>query len=328
MPSGGDGSGNGAVWVRDFLTRDPEAGHAFLDTYTPQRPRMFGDPRGFRLAAHQARVGPIALDTLRHSMRVRTQAAPFLEFAAPQVHRGSLHVSAAGRQATAGPGQVLVYPPGAELDVSWSAGIEVSLLRLPLDHLAAAATATGIAAADFRIEGLAAVSPGRARYWRRLLAWLSRELHAGDATVAEPLVLAETTRMLAVAAISVFPNTTLTTAHLPGPGRIAPAALRRAIEFCEAHAAEAITVDEIAKVAGTSIRALQHAFAQHYDTTPMRYLRQVRLQRAHQALQAADAASGATVASIAAAWGFPKPSRFAQHYRRAYGVPPSHTLRT
>ncbi|MEU7612530.1 hypothetical protein [Micromonospora sp. NPDC049204] len=43
-------------------------------------------------------------------------------------------------------------------------------------------------------------------------------------------------------------------------------------------------------------RALQLAFRRHHDTTPMRYVREVRLERAHRALRAADPTTGATVA--------------------------------
>jgi AraC-like DNA-binding protein len=35
---------------------------------------------------------------------------------------------------------------------------------------------------------------------------------------------------------------------------------------------------------------------------------------------------GTTVTAVGYRWGFPSPSRFAQHYRDAYGVPPSDTL--
>jgi AraC-like DNA-binding protein len=63
-------------------------------------------------------------------------------------------------------------------------------------------------------------------------------------------------------------------------------------------------------------------------STPMGYLRRVRLDRAHCELQAADPTRGDTVGQIARRWGFANRSRFVASYRRAYGVSPSHTLRT
>lgn len=109
---------------------------------------------------------------------------------------------------------------------------------------------------------------------------------------------------------------------------MAPAALRRAVAFIHAHAGEPIGVGQIAAAAGTSARALQYAFARHYETTPTGYLRQVRLAQAHHDLAAGDPTAGDTVAAIAARWDFAKPSRFAAAYRQVYGQSPGQTLRT
>jgi transcriptional regulator GlxA family with amidase domain len=120
----------------------------------------------------------------------------------------------------------------------------------------------------------------------------------------------------------------MTPAYIPGPGRVPPAAVRRAAAFIEAHAEQPVTATEIAAVAGVTARALQYAFRRHYDTTPTGYLRRVRLERAHQQLQAADPMTGATVRDIARRWGWANPATFATAYRKHYGVSPSHTLRT
>ena len=134
--------------------------------------------------------------------------------------------------------------------------------------------------------------------------------------------------MLASAALSVFPNTMMTSAFLAPEGQLGPATLRRARAYIDAHADQPITVTEIAADAGVSARALQRSFAGHHDTTPMGYLRRVRLERAHRELQAGDPTRGDSVGQIARRWGFAKRSRFADDYRRAYGANPSHTLRT
>jgi hypothetical protein len=89
-------------------------------------------------------------------------------------------------------------------------------------------------------------------------------------------------------------NTTLTTAFGTPVGHVGAVALRRAVIYIDTHAGESITLLDIATSAGASARALQHAFAQHHDTTPPGYLR----------------------------------SRFSAFYRRTYGVSPGHTLRT
>lgn len=82
---------------------------------------------------------------------------------------------------------------------------------------------------------------------------------------------------------------------------------------------------DIAAAASVTTRSIQLAFQRHLETTPMAYLRRVRLDHAHRQLQAADPARD-TVTAVARQWGFSSASRFAAHYRAAYGVPPSHAL--
>jgi transcriptional regulator GlxA family with amidase domain len=166
------------------------------------------------------------------------------------------------------------------------------------------------------------------QYWRGLTVFVHRELALRRPTITEPLVLAQTETMLAAAALAVFPNITLTAAAPPRSGHVGPAPLRRAVDYIETHADQPITLSDIANGAGVGTRALHDAFVRHLESTPMRYLRQVRLERAHRELQTADPARGDSVEKIALRWGFANTGRFTESYRRAYGVNPSRTLRT
>ncbi|WP_230763669.1 helix-turn-helix transcriptional regulator [Agromyces mediolanus] len=103
--------------------------------------------------------------------------------------------------------------------------------------------------------------------------------------------------------------------------------MRRAVDYAESHAAEPVTVDDLAAAARLTSRGLQAAFRRHLDTTPSEYLRRVRLARAHEELRAADPTAGDTVRGIARRWGFGNDARFARAYREAYGVTPVATLR-
>jgi AraC-like DNA-binding protein len=103
-------------------------------------------------------------------------------------------------------------------------------------------------------------------------------------------------------------------------------AVRRAVEFIEARPA-AVTPSEVAKALGVSLRALEQNFRDVLGTTPVGYILKCRLQRAHAELSAGDAGTAETVGAIARRWGFSNLGRFAEQYRRAYGVTPSETLR-
>lgn len=108
----------------------------------------------------------------------------------------------------------------------------------------------------------------------------------------------------------------------------APAAVRRAMRFCEEHAGEPVSLADIARAANVGARALQKGFRRHLGVTPLQYLRKVRLRRVHEELVAATwSPAGGTVTDILLRWGFAHPSRFAYFYRQVYGVSPSQTLR-
>ena len=111
----------------------------------------------------------------------------------------------------------------------------------------------------------------------------------------------------------------------PAPTRL-PDAVRSAMAFMEAHAAEPIGLPEIAGAVQLSPRAVQAAFRKHLDTTPLGFLRATRMARAHADLQSADPSDGETVTAVANRWGFSQLSRFAHDYKERYGVSPRETL--
>ncbi|AGM02606.1 helix-turn-helix transcriptional regulator [Amycolatopsis keratiniphila] len=105
-------------------------------------------------------------------------------------------------------------------------------------------------------------------------------------------------------------------------------AVRRAMTYCEEHAAEPVSIGELAMAARVSVRALQQAFRTDLGLTPMEYLRRVRLDHVHQDLLAiAQGRAEGTVTDVALRWGFTHLGRFSGFYRDTYGKLPSETAR-
>ena len=310
-------------------TRDPELAHELIsEIYGVHRALLSGDCENFRFSLSSAAVGSIASDVMTHSVSTRVVMEPLRHLTAAYLKGGRVVVGRGRADQRFGPGDVVLYPSGAGFGARWSS-IDQGLLRMDFGSVAKlAATTTDTDPATFRFLGMRPVSPAMDQYWRTLMVYLHRDLAATQPAIGQPLVLAQTEAMLATAALAVFPNTSLASEPRPRIGRVGPSALRQAVAFIDAHADEAVTLADIAADAGVGPRALQLSFAGHYGSTPMGYLRRVRLDRAHGELQAADPARGDTVGQIARRWGFAKRSRFAATYRRAYGVSPSHTLRT
>jgi len=104
-----------------------------------------------------------------------------------------------------------------------------------------------------------------------------------------------------------------------------PRNLKRAIEYMVANISQPMSIAEIAREAGTSVRALQTAFQQFKDTTPLSFLRQMRLEGVRRTL--ADDTNELSIAQAARAWGFTHMGRFSAVYHDAFGQSPSETAR-
>jgi AraC-like DNA-binding protein len=100
--------------------------------------------------------------------------------------------------------------------------------------------------------------------------------------------------------------------------------VRRAVQFVEEHASNALTTSDIAAGIGASVRVLQAGFRKWRQVTPTEYLRTVRLQRVRDALL--QASPSTTVTDVALDHGFIHLGRFSQHYKRAFGENPAATL--
>jgi AraC family ethanolamine operon transcriptional activator len=101
-------------------------------------------------------------------------------------------------------------------------------------------------------------------------------------------------------------------------------ALRMALDYIDAVADEAPSVQEICRLTGVSWRTLDYAFRDHLRISPKRYLQAVRLKGARSALQRSG--PDVKITDVANKWGFWHMGQFATDYRRQFGELPSETL--
>ncbi|WP_242911361.1 helix-turn-helix domain-containing protein [Actinomadura terrae] len=219
-----------------------------------------------------------------------------------------------------GPGDTVVLAPADR-----PYGGEIRQARYVITMLDPELLADAIGAEEpVRLLDHRPVSADAGRRLARTIAHLREDLLADPQAAELPLMVSAASHLLAASVLSAFPSSALTAGdERPRDGR--PVAVRRAIAFMEDNTALPISTAEIAAAARVSVRALQYAFREHLDTTPLAHLRRVRLAAAHADLRAADPAT-TTVTGVAARWGFLHPGRFAAAYKAAYGHPPSGTL--
>ncbi len=111
-------------------------------------------------------------------------------------------------------------------------------------------------------------------------------------------------------------------AALPASAASRRRIVSRARQYMQAHAQEVIAVPDLCQAIGTSRRALQYAFEEVMQISPVTYLRAMRLNQVRSELRQNRAAP---VGDVAARWGFWHPSRFASDYKAMFGELPSAT---
>nr|BFE60816.1 hypothetical protein GCM10020063_053420 [Dactylosporangium thailandense] len=313
----------------EIRTRDRDEAAESLNRVAVHRPRMrFDDSETGGVSLRTANYDGLGADLMRlGGMHYAAAVEPvdFLLAGFVADGRGIVHGREDSTEVPRHGG--FLYPLGIEFAAEYD-DASLATVRVPMDVIAPVAeAATGMPAADLRFEAVTPVSEAMRRYWAATAVHLTRHLAVPDADLP-PLLLDQLRRLAAASLLTVFPNTTMTAARLPEPGRIPPAAVRRAVAYMDAHAAEPLTAATIAAAAGIGVRGLQVAFRRHLDQTPLEYLRRVRLERVHRELQVAEPGAGVTVKAIARRWGFANPGRFTADYRAVYGHLPSRTLRT
>ena len=102
-------------------------------------------------------------------------------------------------------------------------------------------------------------------------------------------------------------------------------ALKHVEEYICASLETAITRDDLANLAGVSIRSLSRAFEKKYGIGPMAFVRQRRLDACYSRLRGSE--PGATkVTDVAMSYGFSHVGKFSIAYKKAFGESPSASL--
>lgn len=160
------------------------------------------------------------------------------------------------------------------------------------------------------------------RSWSSLLEYVLKMACANPERVRQGLLAKHLEEMLGTNILLQWSAACGLDIHNP-PHQVTPGYVIKAEAYMREHAPKAPTLTEIAAAVGVSGRALHKGFKNYRNTTPMRYLRDLRLDGVRRELQ--GAAAHISVAEIAYAWGYLNLGRFALAYRKRFGELPSQT---
>ena len=294
------------------------------------RRRFRSEPESYRTQSLMANVGALRLSRNSHNRAKETmlRAPGWDGFAISMIERGAGQLVLPGSHepviGNATTGWIYGGQPGTRLTAS---DLQSRLfLRLPtmLLRRKLEALLDGQKVESLAFEPVFDQTRGAGATIRRMSDFLFAELEHSDTLLTNEIAIRSFEDNLALSVLLGLPHN-----YSERLGRqkaaAAPGNVKRAEAFMRANAGTPLTIAEIAEAAGCSVRALQIAFHRFRGTTPMRVLQQARLEQARTEMLGAGQTE--SLARIAAEHGFSSPTRFAQSFRRKYGVYPSEMLR-
>jgi AraC-like DNA-binding protein/TolB-like protein len=106
---------------------------------------------------------------------------------------------------------------------------------------------------------------------------------------------------------------------------ILPHSLRKALAFLRANSHNKVSLADVASACGLSQRTLLRQFACFLGVSPIAHLLRIRLAAVH--VELTQSHGRASISEVAHRCGITHMGRFATEYRKAFGEPPSATLR-
>lgn len=277
---------------------------------------------------NSVQLGSVGLHFLEYGVGVRISPIEFEYFFLVQIPlRGSARIRTGNNEFISDRQRASVPDPNESLEMSWGRGN--AQLIVWLDRPALEGTLRQMIGEELngplRFDPEMRLTDSGPQAWISTVRFLVDDLNGRSLSTANPVAQRHMEGLVMSQLLLTHGHSYRDRLDLPAPAAT-PKVIRKAQEIIDDHAAEPLSVHDIAEAVGVSIRCLQEGFRRYLGTSPTRYLRQARLARAHAMLTHAQPGS-VSVADVATACGFAHLGRFATEYRRRYGASPSATLR-
>lgn len=309
-------------------TRDlDDARNRVAQVFCPHRLEVSGDRPTLDLRHNRYLLGSVGLNYMNYGARVRITPGVLQSFYLVQIPLAGGATVTSGDTTIESDRWTAAVPSAAEpLDMVWNDGsphFVVYLSRDAVERRVAELTGRDVPV-PLRFRLAMDLTRPEARGWLAMVDLLRRDAE-DDSVRLHPTVRRQLEDAI-VGGLVTGQGHNLVDWMARGAPPAAPRAIRSAMQCCDERADTGVTVAEMARAAGVSIRALQEGFRRYVGVSPTEYLRDVRLRRVREELQA-HGPTDRTVAAVAYSWGFNHLGRFARLYCQRFGELPSETLR-
>lgn len=307
-------------------TKDLDRAREFVSGIWERHSSVILRGRTYSILWNEAQLNKASVSCFESPTRIRVECAPLTDFYRVMLHEtGGMTHWVNGYKTVATPATSAIHAPGQELRLdpepyrALMLSFEGATVRDALTERLGWVPSSEQLARELVLDSPAGAS------LRTLLRWTATELDQPGRGV---LASAAAVDNLEGTLLTLFLDCLINPFDKP-KRRIEEATVarvNRVEDWIDAHLGDAIRIDDLARVANASVRALENAFRRYRDCTPMEAVTRRRLVWVREMLLRAP--PGATVTSVATEAGFFHLGRFAALYREAFGESPSATLRS
>jgi len=311
-----------------YRTNDLQAARSHIGSlFVPHLLDVVGGGQTLDVCVSRARLNGVSFVYHRHGASVRVRPEPFRNFFLLQIPiSGQAVIRLGSDELICDTTQAVMISPHMGVDMRFGGGCEHLILRIEKCDIERHLQSQLGYDLDNPLEFAPLVpllSPG-GQELRALLQLMTASLLDGNGMCSSPITRSHMVSLLMSGLLTCLNNNyreeLQRSVEIPKP-----AYLRKAQEYIAANLSEPITPEDIAAAAQVSTRALYAGFSDLLNTTPMRYLRQLRLDKVHETLAKADP-SRVSVTDIALQAGFQHLGHFCSAYKERFGELPRETL--
>ncbi len=240
--------------------------------------------------------------------------------------RGAMHAACGKQSIDSGPGLSSVLSPAVPVRMSWRANcwqVQVRLDRALIEQCLSNALERPLSEPVMFELGMDMRSPAGVSWWNTV-KYVAEQAHLVADLPHATTVLRQLEHLLVNSLLYLQPHN-YSDQLLKRERCIVPRHVKRAENYIADHYNESISIEDLAKHCGVSLRTLYRGFQEFRHLSPMQHLKTTRLDRVNRLLRAADPSDSVTRIALDA--GFRQLGRFAVEYRRRFGECPSATLR-
>lgn len=241
--------------------------------------------------------------------------------------RGTARIETDDRIIDTYPGKAVVIDPNAYTRMVWSEGCEQFLVQISKDlvNKMSAQCLGEMHTQDTRFVDCMDHRNGNHQAWWRYLFSFIQEYNQEHSIYKNDEITRITIESLVKSLLYQVENNH-TDLLYDRQQNILPKHVKIAQHFMQEHFGDHLVVKDLVEMLEISERSLFEGFKKFSDTTPMKFLLDVRLKEAHRYLS--DPASNHTVTEVAFSCGFTQLGRFSKLYRQMFGELPSNTSKT